>query len=658
MHILNFYKVLYKNIFMKTTLRISPVLIALLFNSYQIFGQSLTPVYLPASPSGANSKGYYQYLPSDYNSTTKNYPLLIWIHGAGQTGAGNTADLPKVLWYGLPNIIQKGGFINNFNVNGENFSFIVISPQFQSWPNGNHIAGILNHLYNRYRIDRDRIYLMGMSAGGGAIWQYISASKANADNVAAVLPLAGTVNSTVGQAQIIAASNLPVWAVHNSNDAIVNVNNSRNWIRDINSFSPNPAARLTEFQIQSTNREVLHDCWSIVCPPSYRYNGLNIYEWMLQYKKRTGNANLPPIARAGADQIIRLPQTTLTLNGNSSSDADGTIVQYNWNSIAGEGVLIQQAAQAQTNVTFPGAGVYTLELTVTDNNGNTGKDLVTVTVTDFPQSTQKIVNVNIFGGANPFNDSRWNNCNLSASKTSSTLNYEDGAPSGITAGLSRSDRVTDNGAGYGAAAVVCPQPVLRFASANTSQRTLTLSGMKPNATYTIEIYAGRASTGNSTVFTIGGSTQTLNTDNNVNNFALFRDVAPNSSGNITISISRIGTWTYVSGFKIKENISSTAGARLAATQIVSPSYRERFERQNRTAIVYPNPVANGFTTIEIKDEKLVNTISLLIDNQGREAGRIRITGMHTRINTSALFPGLYNIKLADGTMLRFVKLRR
>ena len=114
-------------------------LVLLLLISMEIclpgFGQSQTPVYLSQSIAGANSRGYYKYLPVDYAANTKNYPLIIWVHGAGQTGQGNATDLPKILEWGVPKIISEGGFPDNFIVNDTSFSFIILSPQFGGYDN-------------------------------------------------------------------------------------------------------------------------------------------------------------------------------------------------------------------------------------------------------------------------------------------------------------------------------------------------------------------------------------------------------------------------------------------------------------------------------------------------------------------------------------------
>lgn len=87
----------------------------------------------------------------------------------------------------------------------------------------------------------------------------------------------------------------------------------------------------------------------------------------------------PPSANAGSDQTITYPTNSVTLTG-SGTDADGTIVAYNWVKVAGGVATITNANSASTTVTGLFVGVYQFQLTVTDNSGATGKDTVQITV--------------------------------------------------------------------------------------------------------------------------------------------------------------------------------------------------------------------------------------------------------------------------------------
>lgn len=80
-----------------------------------------------------NIGGYMETLPARYDSTTKKYPLLIFIHGIGELGNG-ASQLINVAWVGTSSVIKNGQFPPNFSVGGKNYSFIVISPQFKAWP--------------------------------------------------------------------------------------------------------------------------------------------------------------------------------------------------------------------------------------------------------------------------------------------------------------------------------------------------------------------------------------------------------------------------------------------------------------------------------------------------------------------------------------------
>lgn len=92
-----------------------------------------------------------------------------------------------------------------------------------------------------------------------------------------------------------------------------------------------------------------------------------------------GQPNQPPVARAGADIIYKLPTTSVNVNGSQSYDPDGTIVSYSWKQIDGPNqtnIVSPQNVASEVN-TLTG-GLYTLELTVADNGGLTSKDTVRI----------------------------------------------------------------------------------------------------------------------------------------------------------------------------------------------------------------------------------------------------------------------------------------
>jgi len=91
--------------------------------------------------------------------------------------------------------------------------------------------------------------------------------------------------------------------------------------------------------------------------------------------------NQLPVANAGNDQTIILPTTTASLDGRSSFDPDGTITGYGWKQISGPSAsTITPGNKSTTTVSKLSAGQYIFELTVTDNNGKTTADRITVQV--------------------------------------------------------------------------------------------------------------------------------------------------------------------------------------------------------------------------------------------------------------------------------------
>src|ERR1700760_557768 len=131
------------------------------------------------------------YLPSDYSTSGKRYPLLVFCHSASEAADGSSAGTGLAKIY---NQAQKGGpayyiehgqwpatFTNP--VNGAQEQFIVVSPQAGDWSiNGDQLANIVNYLVATYRVDVNRIHLTGVSAGGQGVVEYAAQLDPNEDN--------------------------------------------------------------------------------------------------------------------------------------------------------------------------------------------------------------------------------------------------------------------------------------------------------------------------------------------------------------------------------------------------------------------------------------------------------------------------------------------
>lgn len=102
--------------------------------------------------------------------------------------------------------------------------------------------------------------------------------------------------------------------------------------------------------------------------------------------------NQPPVAKAGDNITISLPQTWVILDGKNSTD-DNKIVEYKWEQIDGPSTTnILQTNETKTNVTGLTKGAYSFKLTVTDDNQNKDTDLVYVIVNQSKNKTIEKVN--------------------------------------------------------------------------------------------------------------------------------------------------------------------------------------------------------------------------------------------------------------------------
>ncbi|MCU0598340.1 MAG: PKD domain-containing protein [Desulfobacterales bacterium] len=88
------------------------------------------------------------------------------------------------------------------------------------------------------------------------------------------------------------------------------------------------------------------------------------------------NGNIQPAAVAAASPLSGRAALTVQFDGSGSYDMDGSIVSYSWN--FGDGT---SAAGPFVSHTYSVAGTYTAILTVTDDNGATDQDSVSIVVT-------------------------------------------------------------------------------------------------------------------------------------------------------------------------------------------------------------------------------------------------------------------------------------
>jgi predicted peptidase len=197
---------------------------------------------------------YLLFVPESYGKEQKRWPLMLFLHGAGERGD----DLEKVKKHGPPKIVGKQ----------KDFPFIVVSPQCPEgdwWTSKTEVLiHLLDEIIARYDVDTERIYLTGVSMGGYGSWALASEYP---DRFAAVVPICGGGSRMMS----LTLEDVPIWAFHGAKDSHVPVEESKEVVDAINARSGN--AKLTIYPDAS------HDSWTET------YNNQELYDWLLKHRR-------------------------------------------------------------------------------------------------------------------------------------------------------------------------------------------------------------------------------------------------------------------------------------------------------------------------------------------------------------------------------------
>jgi dienelactone hydrolase len=196
-------------------------------------GEVYTPRPLGSTPA---PYGYLEYLPPGYQAKGKQkYPLLFFLHGLGELGDSDK-DLPKVGNYGPLKHLRQNDQIGKL-IAGQ--QAIVIAPQglkADGWWRTEKLTGTLAAVIKQYQVDPNRIYVTGLSMGGGGTWAVATAVP---DQVAAIVPICAA--ARVGDYQKLRG--MPIWAHHAINDGVVKFpDNTQTWfealVKDAGALPP------------------------------------------------------------------------------------------------------------------------------------------------------------------------------------------------------------------------------------------------------------------------------------------------------------------------------------------------------------------------------------------------------------------------------------
>jgi len=204
--------------------------------------------------SGDNVLPYRLMSPANPKPGQK-YPLVIFLHGAGERGNDNNVQLV----HGVKEFANAQA--------REKFPCFLIAPQCPTgkrwvevdWSAKQHdmppkpseplnwLLALLEQMKKEKPIDTDRIYVTGLSMGGYGTWDLLSR---HAEMFAAAVPVCGGGD----EAKASVMKGVPIWVFHGAKDTAVIPERSRNMVAAVKKAEGN--IKYTEYP------EVGHDSWN------------------------------------------------------------------------------------------------------------------------------------------------------------------------------------------------------------------------------------------------------------------------------------------------------------------------------------------------------------------------------------------------------------
>ncbi|MDP4173794.1 MAG: prolyl oligopeptidase family serine peptidase [Bacteroidota bacterium] len=192
---------------------------------------------------------YLLYLPEGYSKTGKKWPLVLFLHGAGERGS----DLSYVKRHGPPKLVEQG----------KSFPFILVSPQCPDdsvWYT-NILGSLLDEIEKKYNVDKEREYVTGLSMGGNGTWKM---AERYPNRFAAIAPVCGWSNLET----VCKLKHIPIWVFHGKKDRIVPFEKSEVLVKALKKCGGN-----IQFTVYPN---AAHDSWTET------YNNQEFYDWMLK----------------------------------------------------------------------------------------------------------------------------------------------------------------------------------------------------------------------------------------------------------------------------------------------------------------------------------------------------------------------------------------
>lgn len=511
-----------------------------------------------------NPRGYYEFLPSAYHENpTADYPVVIFLHGLGETGDGTLAasgagingKLQEVLRNGPPDILDTPGhpLYDLFEQN----NMIVLSPQYTTWWSQGPTREFLDFALSHYRIDERRIYLTGLSAGSSGVHGFMN-KDAVADQITASVVCAVRAKVQLGEGDYL-GKRMPYWTLvrvdaggNERGSSEESVNNLAGFnlgtaptdvratypgdktITHTASFDPQLGTWTWETGVPVNEDDNIkltlfpgnsHNSWGIT------YNNANMWSWLFAQQKPDVTITSP------SDNAIVIAGDTVSLQVTATDKAAAAIAgaDISWESNL-DGAL---GTGAILNVQTLSPGVHTISCSATDTSYRLARESITVNVVYGDAFTAQID-----VGSPDFLSPGWND--LTGRRVDSTGSVIVNATSTTSIATGIRLEVTDDFFGRRTdgelSSAIYPENVQRdnfYVDSSNDYGEITVSGLNPAQDYDFTFFASRAASGTRPAkYTVNGLVTTLEASDNTSNTATIQGVTPDAQGIAVISVER------------------------------------------------------------------------------------------------------------------------
>jgi predicted peptidase len=199
----------------------------------------------------------------------KTYPLVLFLHGAGERGDDNKAQLK----HGVIPIIKGAEKLGN-----PVFLIAPQCPRYQWWsapaqdrtrlnaanqPNAllENVLALVTEVQKKHPVDPKRLHVTGISMGGFGTWDLMARAPGH---IASAIPICGGGDPALARK----FKDVPVWAFHGEADEVVPVQGTRSMIEALEKAGGKPKATYYP--------GVGHDSWTRT------YDNPEVIRWLLE----------------------------------------------------------------------------------------------------------------------------------------------------------------------------------------------------------------------------------------------------------------------------------------------------------------------------------------------------------------------------------------